>query len=60
MSLEGLNKRFDKKAVEFLKYIFSTLRKSKLCKTSAISSIAITHFQRIRILNTTIFQIPKH
>ncbi|MED2215715.1 IS4-like element IS231B family transposase, partial [Bacillus thuringiensis] len=60
MSPEGLNKRFDKKAVEFLKYIFSTLWKSKLCKTSAISSTALTHFQRIRILDATIFQIPKH
>ncbi|MCV5432681.1 IS4 family transposase, partial [Escherichia coli] len=28
MSPEGLNKRFDKKAVEFLKYIFSALWKS--------------------------------
>ncbi len=27
MSPEGLNKRFDKKAVEFLKYIFSALWK---------------------------------
>ncbi|MEB8781318.1 IS4-like element IS231B family transposase, partial [Bacillus cereus] len=45
---------------EFLKYIFSTLWKSKLCKTSAISSTALTHFQRIRILDATIFQIPKH
>ncbi|HDR7320997.1 TPA: IS4 family transposase [Bacillus toyonensis] len=60
MSPEGLNKRFDQKAVEFLKYIFSTLWKSKLCKTSAISSTALIHFQRIRILDATIFQIPKH
>ncbi len=40
MSPEGLNKRFDKKAVEFLKYIFSALWKSKICETSAISSAA--------------------
>ncbi|MGG4376485.1 IS4 family transposase [Bacillus atrophaeus] len=60
MSPEGLNKRFDKKAVEFLKYIFSALWKSKICKTSAISSSAITYFQRIRILDATIFQVPKH
>ncbi|AHZ54779.1 IS4 family transposase [Bacillus thuringiensis] len=60
MSPEGLNKRFDKKAVEFLKYIFSALWKSKLCKTSAISSAALTYFQRIRILDATIFQVPKH
>ncbi|MCD2338427.1 IS4 family transposase [Bacillus cereus] len=60
MSPEGLNKRFDKKAVEFLKYIFSALWKSKLCETSAISSAALTYFQRIRILDATIFQVPKH
>ncbi|MEC3152813.1 IS4 family transposase [Bacillus cereus] len=60
MSPEGLNKRLDKKAVEFLKYIFSALWKSKLCKTSAISSAALTYFQRIRILDATIFQVPKH
>ncbi|EEM55641.1 Transposase for insertion sequence element IS231B [Bacillus thuringiensis serovar monterrey BGSC 4AJ1] len=55
MSPKGLNKRFDKKAVEFLKYIFSALWKSKLCKTSAISNAALTYFQRIRILDATIF-----
>ncbi|PEQ28341.1 IS4 family transposase [Bacillus thuringiensis] len=60
MSPEGLNKRFDKKAVKFLKYIFSVLWKSKLCKTSAISSAALMYFQRIRILDATIFQVPKH
>ncbi|MBJ8113754.1 IS4 family transposase, partial [Bacillus cereus group sp. N6] len=60
MSPEGLNKRFDRKAVEFLKYIFSALWKSKLCETSTISSAAFTYFQRIRILDATIFQVPKH
>ncbi|ARC27473.1 MULTISPECIES: IS4 family transposase [Bacillus cereus group] len=60
MSPEGLNKRFDRKAVEFLKYIFSALWKSKLCETSAISSATLTYFQRIRILDATIFQVPKH
>ncbi len=44
MSPEGLNKRFDKKAVEFLKYIFSALWKSKICETSAISSAALMYF----------------
>lgn len=60
MSPERLNKRFDKKAVEFLKYIFSVLWKSKLFETLAISSAALTYFQRIRILDSTIFQVPKH
>jgi hypothetical protein len=43
-----------------LKYIFSALWKSKICETSAISSAALTYFQRIRILDATIFQVPKH
>ena len=60
MSPEGLNKRFDQKAVEFLKYIFSVLWKSKICETSAISSKTLTYFHRIRILDATIFQVPKH
>jgi hypothetical protein len=43
-----------------LKYIFSALWKSKICETSTISSAALTYFQRIRILDATIFQVPKH
>ena len=59
MSPEGLNKRFDKKRLNFEIY-FSALWKSKICETSAISSAALTYFQRIRILDATIFQVPKH
>ncbi|MGK8608792.1 IS4 family transposase [Bacillus thuringiensis] len=60
MSPEGLNKRFNKKAVCFLKHIFSILLKNKICETSVIPSSSITYFQRIRILDATIFQVPKH
>ncbi|MGX7632515.1 IS4 family transposase [Bacillus thuringiensis] len=60
MSPEGLNKRFNKKAVCFLKHIFSILLKNKICETSVIPSSSITYFQRIRILDVTIFQVPKH
>lgn len=60
MSPEGLNKRFNKKAVCFLKHIFSSLLKSKICETSVIPSSSIAYFQRIRILDATIFQVPKH
>ncbi len=60
MSPEGLNKRFNKKAVCFLKHIFSTLLKNKICETSVIPNSSITYFQRIRILDATIFQVPKH
>lgn len=60
MSPEGLNKRFNKKAVFFLKHIFSTLLKNKVCGKSAIPSASLTYFQRIRILDATIFHVPKH
>lgn len=60
MSPEGLNKRFNKKAVCFLKHIFSILLKNRICETSVIPSSSITYFQRIRILDATIFQVPKH
>lgn len=60
MSPEGLNKRFNQKAVVFLKSIFSVLWKSKLCETSAISSATLKNFQRIRILDATTFQVPKY
>jgi len=60
MSPEGLNKRFNKNAVCFLKHIFSILLKNKICETSVIPSSSITYFRRIRILDATIFQVPKH
>lgn len=60
ISPEGLNKRFNKKAVCFLKHVFSALLKNKVCETSVIPSSSLTHFQRIRILDATIFQVPKH
>ncbi|MBY7110676.1 IS4 family transposase [Bacillus sp. 17RED48] len=60
MKSEGLNKRLNKKAVCFLKHIFSILLKNKICETSVIPSSSITYFQRIRILDATIFQVPKH
>ncbi|MEK7019731.1 IS4 family transposase [Bacillus sp. FSL R9-9410] len=59
MSPEGLNKRFNKKAVCFLKHIFSALLKNEICEKSVIPSSSLTYFQRIRILDATIFQVPK-
>lgn len=60
ISPEGLNKRFNNKAVCFLKHVFSALLKNKVYETSVIPSSSLTHFQRIRILDATIFQVPKH
>ncbi|PFL06462.1 IS4 family transposase [Bacillus thuringiensis] len=60
ISPEGLNKRFNKKAVCLLKHIFSVLLKNKICETSVIPSSSSAYFQQIRILDATIFQVPKH
>ncbi|MFK4310860.1 hypothetical protein ABH957_005606 [Bacillus sp. RC242] len=60
ISPEGLNKRFNKKAVCLLKHIFSVLLKNKICETSVIPSSSSAYFQRIRILDATIFQVPKY
>ncbi|WJE61804.1 IS4 family transposase [Bacillus mycoides] len=60
ISPQGLNKRFNKKAVCLLKHIFSVLLKNKICETSIIPSSSSAYFQRIRILDATIFQVPKH
>lgn len=59
-NLLGINKHFSQKAVVFLKSIFSVLWKSKLCETSAISSMTIQYFQRVRVLDVIIFQVPKY
>lgn len=40
--------------------VSSALLKNKVCETSVIPSSSLTHFQRIRILNATIFHVPKH
>src|SRR3712207_8829173 len=40
--------------------LFRSLLKNKIYKTSVIPSSSIAYFQRIRILDATIFQMPKH
>ncbi|EOP01211.1 IS605 OrfB family transposase [Bacillus cereus BAG2O-1] len=60
MSPEGLNQRFNRCAVLFLQRVFSLLIKSKLNDFSQISNQYTSYFQRIRILDATIFQVPNH
>ncbi|PEO77846.1 IS4 family transposase, partial [Bacillus pseudomycoides] len=60
MSTEGLNQRFNRYAVLFLQRVFSLLIKSKLNDSSRISNQYTSYFQRIRILDATIFQVPNH
>ncbi|PFK26154.1 IS4 family transposase [Bacillus cereus] len=58
LSPEGLNKRFNKKSVLFLKHIFSLLLQQKICEQTHISNQLFAHFQRIRIMDATMFQVP--
>ncbi|PDZ82474.1 IS4 family transposase, partial [Bacillus toyonensis] len=60
MSPEGLNQRFNRCAVLFLQRIFSLLVKSQLNDSSQIENQYTSYFQRIRILDATIFQVPNH
>jgi hypothetical protein len=58
LSHEGLNKRLNAKAVLFLKHIFSLLLEQKVCEQTQISNHLFSYFQRIRILDATVFQVP--
>ncbi|TKH23815.1 IS4 family transposase, partial [Bacillus wiedmannii] len=58
LSPEGLNKRLNSKAVLFLQHIFSLLLQQKICEQTQISNQLFSYFERIRILDATIFQVP--
>ncbi|MGY3314399.1 hypothetical protein ACV242_002895 [Peribacillus simplex] len=58
ISPEGLNQRFNPAAVAFLREVFTSLLKQKLCLNHSLSSDLISAFKRIRILDATVFQIP--
>ncbi|MCU4837017.1 IS4 family transposase [Bacillus cereus] len=58
LSPEGLNKRLNAKAVLFLQHIFSLLLQQKVCEQTQISNHLFSYFQRIRILDATVFQVP--
>ena len=59
MSPEGLNQRFNPAAVAFLREVFTSLH-TKLCSNHSLSAHAISTFNRIRILDATVFQLPDH
>ncbi|WP_431028135.1 IS4 family transposase [Lysinibacillus sp. LZ02] len=58
MSPEGLNQRFHPAAVAFLQEAFTFLLTQKLCATQSLSSRILSAFERIRILDATVFQLP--
>lgn len=58
ISPEGLNQRFNPAAVAFLLEVFTSLLKQKLCLNQSLFSDTISVFERIRILDATVFQLP--
>lgn len=60
MSPEGLNQRFNPAAVAFLREVFTSLLTQKLCSNQSLSAHMISTFNRIRILDATVFQLPDY
>lgn len=58
MSPEGLNQRFNPAAVAFLREVFTSLLTQKLCSNQSLSAHMMSIFNRIRILDATVFQLP--
>jgi hypothetical protein len=58
LSPEGLNQRFNNDAVRFLQRLLAFLMKSEICSSGVIPCEYMAYFQRIRILDSTIFQVP--
>lgn len=58
ISPEGLNQRFNQEAVPFLQQILAKLLNQKLASSVSFSSPYTSVFKRIRILDSTAFQLP--
>ncbi|MFE7377964.1 IS4 family transposase [Bacillus cereus] len=58
ISPEGLNQRFNKAAVQLLQHLLAELLNKKLTSSMPISSPYTSVFKRIRILDSTAFQLP--
>ncbi|PEQ53173.1 IS4 family transposase [Bacillus cereus] len=58
ISPEGLNQRFNATAVQFLQQVLAELLNQKLSSTKLLSSPYTSISKRIRILDSTAFQLP--
>ncbi|MGH0518010.1 IS4 family transposase [Bacillus toyonensis] len=58
ISPEGLNQRFNATTVQFLQQVLAELLNQKLFSTRLLSSPYTSIFKRIRILDSTAFQLP--
>ncbi|WP_342045043.1 IS4 family transposase [Bacillus sp. OTU530] len=58
ISPQGLNERFNSAAVQLLHDILTELLQKKIAAQPAISGVHTEHFRRIRVLDSTVFQLP--
>ncbi|KIL72972.1 IS4 family transposase [Bacillus badius] len=58
ISPEGLNQRFNPSAVKLLQHVFTSLLTQKIYTSQALPYCYVAQFQRIRILDSTTFQLP--
>jgi hypothetical protein len=58
ISPEGLNQRFNPSAVKLLQHVFTSLLTQKLFTSQVLPYRYAAQFQRIRILDSTTFQLP--
>ncbi|MGG2065168.1 IS4 family transposase [Bacillus sp. S14(2024)] len=58
ISPQGLNERFNPAAVQLLHDILIELLQKKIATQPAISGVHTEHFRRIRVLDSTVFQLP--
>ncbi|KIP25962.1 hypothetical protein BG10_2 [Bacillus thuringiensis serovar morrisoni] len=58
MSPEGLNQRFNSQAVQFLQQLLAHLLHQQFCSSNKIPTLYTNYFRRIRVLDSTHFQIP--
>jgi hypothetical protein len=59
ISNQALDQRLNQRCVEFLKKIFEKLLRQTITNNTRITSIWDEHFKRIRILDSTAFQVPE-
>lgn len=58
LSPEGLDLRFNSASLAFFQTVFTTLLQAKIGGISKISHSLSSYFERIRILDSTTFQVP--
>jgi len=59
VSSQAIDQRFNNRAVEFLKILFTKLLENNILLNSNIPCVWDSYFERIRIVDSTSFQVPE-